>query len=207
MPSGATIMTSNLKGFNGNLSMQGSIKLPVDGNYQYNGTAAQVDSLLPGTVKNLTINNPTTVSFIRPVAVSGVLKLMAGTLDNSVNAVTIATGGSVVFAGGKTAVPIPGWTSVKESAYVPGVFKLFSNYPNPFNPSTNIQFSVAKDGFATVKVFNILGQEVARLFEGIARSGNKINVTFNASNLSSGVYIAQLEQNGMKASQRMILMK
>lgn len=207
MPSGATLMTSNARGLKGNLSMQGSIKLPADGNFQYNGTVAQVDSLLPATVKNLTINNPTTVAFIQPVSVSGVLKLMAGTLDNSVNAITIATGGSVVFAGGKTAVPIPGWTGVKETAFVPGVFKLFNNYPNPFNPTTNIQFSVAKDGFATVKVFNILGQEVARLFEGVARTGNKLSVTFDASNLSSGVYIAQLEQNGMKAHQRMILMK
>jgi len=207
MPSGSTLLTAHPRGLKGNLSMQGSIKLPADGNFEYNGTVAQVDSLLPATVKNLTINNPTTVSFIQPTSVSGVLKLMAGTLDNSVNAITIASGGSVVFAGGNTSVPIPGWNGVEDEAFVPGVFKLYSNYPNPFNPSTNLQFTVAKDGFATLKVFNVIGQEVARIFEGYARSGNKINVTFNASKLSSGVYIAQLEQNGMKAFQRMILMK
>jgi hypothetical protein len=204
---GSTLLTSHVNGLRGNLSMQGKITLPADGSYEYNGTEAQADSLLPATVKNLTISNPTTVSLVKPVTVTGVLKLAAGTLDNSVNAVTIAAGGSVVFAGGKTTASIPGWSGVEENTPLPNVFKLFANYPNPFNPSTTIEFTVAKEGFATLKVFNILGQEVARLFEGVAKAGNKLSVNFNASRLSSGVYIAQLDQNGMKAYQRMILMK
>lgn len=206
-PSGTTLLTAHPRGLKGNLSMQGSIKLPADGNYEYNGTVAQVDSLLPGTVKNMTINNPTTVSFIQPVTVSGVLTLKQGTLDNSVNAITIASGGSVVYSGGKTAVAIPGWNAVKTNVTVPAVFKLYNNYPNPFNPSTNIQFSVAKEGYASVKVYNIVGQQVATLFSGNARPGNLINVSFNAGNLASGVYIATLEQNGLRAFQRMLLMK
>jgi hypothetical protein len=87
------------------------------------------------------------------------------------------------------------------------VFKLYNNYPNPFNPSTQIRFSVPKDGFTSLKVMNILGQEVATLFEGNAKSGNIIDVTFNARNLSSGVYFARLQQDGNISIQKMNLIK
>jgi hypothetical protein len=207
-PSGTTLMTSHKRGLSGNLSMQGSIKLPVDGNYQYNGIVSQIDSLLPVTVHNLYINNPDTVTLVKPITVNGILTLKQGTLDNSVNAITIGTGGSVVFAGGKTTVSIPGWpTSVKEVYAAPRVFKLFNNYPNPFNPSTQIRFSVPKDGFTSLKVLNILGQEVATLFEGNAKSGNILEITFNAKNLSSGIYFARLQQEGKISIQKMNLIK
>lgn len=207
-PSGSTLMTSHKNGLSGNLSMQGSIKLPVDGNYQYNGIVSQVDSLLPATVNNLYINNPDTVSFNKPTTVNGILTLKQGILNNSVNAITIGTGGSVVFAGGKTTVPIPGWpTSVKEVAVAPRVFKLFNNYPNPFNPSTIIRFSVPKDGFTSLKVLNILGQEVTTLFEGNARAGNMLEVTFDAKNRPSGVYFVRLQQGEKISIQKMNLIK
>jgi hypothetical protein len=207
-PSGTTLMTSHKNGLGGNLSMQGSIKLPADGNYEYHGTVSQVDSLLPATVNNLFINNPDTVTFTKPITVNGVLTLKQGTLDNSVNAITIGTGGSVVFAGGKTTVPIPGWpTSVKEVSVAPREFKLFNNYPNPFNPSTVIRFSVPKDGFTSLKVLNILGQEVTTLFEGNARAGNMLEVTFDAKNRPSGVYFARLQQGEKISIQKMNLIK
>jgi len=207
-PSGTTLMTSHPKGLRGNLSMQGSIVLPVDGNYEYNGSVAQIDSLLPTTVKNLTINNPVTVTLVRPITVNGILKLQQGILDNSVNAITIGNSGSVVFAGGNTAVPILGWPNgIKDFSSVPRVFKLFNNYPNPFNPSTQIRFSVPRDGFTTLKVMNILGQEVTTLLEGTAKAGNLLEVTFNAKALSSGIYFARLQQGEKISIQKMILIK
>jgi Secretion system C-terminal sorting domain len=206
--SGSTLMTSHNRGISGNLSMQGSIKLPVDGNYQYNGIVSQIDSLLPATVNNLYINNPDTVSIIKPTTVNGVLTLKQGILNNSVNAIIIGSTGSVVYAGGHAAVPIQGWPEgIKEGAVTPRVFKLYNNYPNPFNPSTQIRFSVPKDGFTSLKVMNILGQEVATLFEGNAKSGNILEVTFNAKNLSSGIYFARLEQEGKISIQKMNLIK
>lgn len=205
--SGSTLMTSHKNGLSGNLSMQGSIKLPVDGNYQYNGIVSQIDSLLPATVNNLYINNPDTVSFNKPTTVNGILTLKQGILNNSVNTIIIGSTGSVVFAGGATAVPIPGWTSVKEVTPVPRVFKLFNNYPNPFNPSTQIRFSVPKDGLTSLKVMNILGQEVANLFEGNAKSGSYIEVTFDARNLASGIYFARLQQGEKISIQKMNLIK
>jgi hypothetical protein len=201
-------MTSHKNGLSGNLSMQGKINLPVDGNYQYNGIVSQIDSLLPATVNNLYINNLDTVSFNKPTTVNGVLTLKQGLLNNSVNAIIIGASGSVVYAGGHAAVPIQGWPEgIKELAVAPRVFKLFNNYPNPFNPSTQIRFSVPKDGFTSLKVMNILGQEVATLFEGNAKSGNILEVTFNAKNLSSGIYFARLQQEGKISIQKMNLIK
>lgn len=206
--SGSTLMTSHKNGLSGNLSMQGSIKLPIDGNYQYNGIVSQIDSLLPATVNNLYINNPDTVAFNKPTTVNGVLTLKQGLLNNSVNAIIIGPTGSVVYAGGHAAVPIQGWPEgVKEGSVTPKVFKLYNNYPNPFNPSTQIRFSVPKDGFTSLKVLNILGQEVATLFEGNAKSGNIIDITFNARNLSSGVYFARLQQGENISIQKMNLIK
>jgi hypothetical protein len=205
---GSTLITAHRSGLKGNLSVQGAISLPTNGNYEYDGIVTQVDSLLPATVNNLTINNSDTVSFPIAITVNGVLTLKKGILNNSVNSIVIGSTGSVVFAGGNTAVPIPGWPNgIKDIAPAPRVFKLFNNYPNPFNPSTQIRFSVPKDGFTTLKVMNILGQEVETLFEGTARAGNLLEVTFDAKRLSSGIYFARLQQGDKISLQKMNLIK
>lgn len=85
-------------------------------------------------------------------------------------------------------------------------FSLNQNYPNPFNPSTKINYTVAEDGFYTLKVFDILGQEVKTLFQAYCKQGN-YNIDFNASNLSSGFYIYQLSSVNKALSNKMILMK
>jgi hypothetical protein len=81
------------------------------------------------------------------------------------------------------------------------------NYPNPFNPATEIRFSVPVDGFASLKVYNMLGQEVTTLFSGMAKAGHYMPVTFNAGNMASGVYLARLEYNGKSVIQRMLFTK
>jgi hypothetical protein len=86
-------------------------------------------------------------------------------------------------------------------------YSLKQNYPNPFNPTTNIQFSVPHDGYASLKVYNMLGQEMATLFSGIANTGHYISVTFNASKLVSGIYFARLQYNGKSLVQRMLMTK
>ena len=97
----------------------------------------------------------------------------------------------------------------------PGAFVLAQNYPNPFNPSTLIEFVVPQSGFATMKVYNLLGQEVATLFEGNAEAGRIYTVRFsatggsafggNASNLPSGLYFYTLRSGGKSETKRMIL--
>ena len=89
----------------------------------------------------------------------------------------------------------------------PDKFALAQNYPNPFNPSTVVEFVVPQSGFATMKVYNVLGQEVASLFEGNAEAGKINTARFNASNLPSGMYFYMLRSAGKVESKRMLLMK
>lgn len=87
------------------------------------------------------------------------------------------------------------------------VFALESNYPNPFNPSTNIAFSVPQDGRVSLKVFNLLGQEVAVLFDGIAEAGKLYQRTFDASALPTGLYFSRLESADGSLMRKMMLVK
>lgn len=81
----------------------------------------------------------------------------------------------------------------------PNVYAMNQNFPNPFNPSTAVNFSLAVDGKVSLKVFNVLGQEVATLVNGAMSAGNH-TVTFDASNLQSGVYFARIEAAGIDGS-------
>jgi hypothetical protein len=87
------------------------------------------------------------------------------------------------------------------------VFALESNYPNPFNPSTNIAFSIPQDGKVSLKVFNILGQEVAVLFDGFAEAGKLYQRTFDASALPTGLYFSRLESADGSLMRKMMLVK
>ncbi len=74
----------------------------------------------------------------------------------------------------------------------PLTFELFQNYPNPFNPITTIEFSLPEPAFVTLKVFNVLGQEVGQLINHEAMDEGRQMVDFNAASLSSGVYFYQV---------------
>jgi hypothetical protein len=89
----------------------------------------------------------------------------------------------------------------------PREFTLSPNYPNPFNPETNIRFTLPEDGRAVLKVFNIRGQEVAELFNGIVPAGRQVTAVFKAANLPSGIYFSRLEFKGRRMVQKMILAK
>jgi hypothetical protein len=89
----------------------------------------------------------------------------------------------------------------------PRALTLHPNFPNPFNPTTEIKFCVPADGYTTLKVYNMLGQEIATLFDGMAVAGEYIQKKFDASRLSSGVYFSRLQSNGKSLIQRMLLTK
>lgn len=86
----------------------------------------------------------------------------------------------------------------RESA--PGAFMLKQNYPNPFNPSTSFEFRVSSFGFVSLKVFDILGREIARLVNDVRPAG-VYTVRWDASSLPSGVYFARLNQSGQGSIQ------
>ncbi len=94
----------------------------------------------------------------------------------------------------------------KEANLIPNTYSLDQNYPNPFNPSTQISFSVPETGFYNLKVYDILGKEVATLVNEELSAG-KYRVDFNASNLASGTYIYSLKGNNVNLSHKMLLVK
>jgi len=94
----------------------------------------------------------------------------------------------------------------KATAEKPSSFSLGQNYPNPFNPTTTIQFSLPHTSFVTLKVFNILGEEVSTLVaEKLA--GGKYNVEWNGSSFVSGVYYYRLETEQFVETKKLILLK
>jgi hypothetical protein len=85
-------------------------------------------------------------------------------------------------------------------------YDLSQNYPNPFNPTTQISYSLAQDAFVTLKVYDMLGTEVASLINDRKKPGN-YSVTFNASNLPSGIYVYKLTSGNFTESKKLILLK
>ncbi|KPL07663.1 hypothetical protein AMJ86_03520 [bacterium SM23_57] len=88
----------------------------------------------------------------------------------------------------------------------PTKFALHDNYPNPFNPITTISYTLPSSSVATLNVYNITGQHITTLASGWHQSGT-YNVTFKATNLSSGIYIYQLQSGNHTAAGKMILLK
>jgi hypothetical protein len=88
----------------------------------------------------------------------------------------------------------------------PKVFALFQNSPNPFNPTTSITFSLAKQGSAKLSVFDLMGREIRVLANGTYSAGEH-TVTFDASDLSSGLYLYRLEADGKSLQNKMLLLK
>jgi endo-1,4-beta-xylanase len=93
-----------------------------------------------------------------------------------------------------------------EHGNTPQSFSLSQNYPNPFNPTTRIAYSLQQRGYVYLKVFDMLGKEVATLHEGNQPAGNYV-VPFDASGLASGVYLYQLNVSGNVESKKLLLLK
>jgi len=89
---------------------------------------------------------------------------------------------------------------------IPTEFSLLQNYPNPFNPSTKITFSIIEPGLVTLKVYNLLGQEIATLVNEELVT-NTYQVDFDASTLPSGVYFYKLESGSTSVTKKMMLLK
>lgn len=98
-------------------------------------------------------------------------------------------------------------TSIKESENeIVSSFLLYQNYPNPFNPSTLISYSIPQSGFVTLKVYDLLGNEVATLVNE-NELAERYEVEFNASKLSSGIYLYKLQAGSFVQTRKMILLK
>jgi hypothetical protein len=164
------------------------------------------------------------------ITVSGTTSKVGGELVNSNNEVVAvinstssnpfiltapSAGTYVVNAGFNN--PDRDWGSTSAVIQVTGVddqligikpesFKLFTNYPNPFNPVTKIRYSIVSDAFTTLKVFSIIGEEVVTLISEEKTPG-VYEVNFNGFKLSSGTYIVKLQAGKFVETKKMILLK
>ncbi len=98
-------------------------------------------------------------------------------------------------------------TGVKQSKVnVPKQFQLTQNFPNPFNPTTNIGFTISDFGFVSLKVYNSLGEEVTELINKVMPAGT-YNVKFDGKNLASGVYFYRIKTGNFIQTKKMLLIK
>ena len=98
-------------------------------------------------------------------------------------------------------------TAVEEiNSDIPSDYVLYNNYPNPFNPSTTITFSIPSEEFVTLKVFNSLGEEIAELVNETKPAGS-YSILFDASKLSSGIYFYELQTGSFVETKKMILIR
>jgi len=131
------------------------------------------------------------------------------TLDQagkSYNVTVQVTDGSLTAATSAVITASSTITAVEDLDGVPTEFSLMQNYPNPFNPTTTIRFALPNESNVRLTVFNILGQEVAALFEGHLNAGNH-KVEFDASKLNSGMYLYRIEAGSFVSVKKMLLMK
>lgn len=98
------------------------------------------------------------------------------------------------------------FTGVESSQNHPATFAVSQNYPNPFNPTTTIQYQIPVSANVILRVFNVMGEEVARLVDEVKPAGS-YTLGFNASTLSSGVYYYQLKAGNFTKTMKMLLIK
>ena len=205
---GATLATGHPSGINGSIqctggSNGGGNSFSPNANYIFNGTSAQVTgTMLPTTVNDLTINNSNGVTLSQATTINGVLHLVSGVFDNTIP-FTLGPSGSISYEGGSLLIPV----SVEKSVEViPQSFFVDQNYPNPFNPSTQIKFGLPAESFVTIKIYDIMGQEVATILQERLQAGIH-NIQLSASNLCSGVYFYRIQTEYSFDTRSMVLIK
>lgn len=114
----------------------------------------------------------------------------------------VSLAGTASFSQSIAVMPV---TSV--TGEVAATLRLMQNYPNPFNPSTTLEFTVSRTERVSLRVFSILGQEVALLFDGTAEAGRRHLARFDARMLPAGVYFARLESGGRSLMVTMLVIR
>jgi hypothetical protein len=149
------------------------------------------------TIVSANINAATTTS----PDVSG---FMTGPAAFGGGVVFVGAGQNRIFYDGSNVSPVVGISN--NGGEVPNAFSLSQNYPNPFNPTTNIKFAIPQASFVTLKVYDMLGREVASLISEEMTAGS-YTVDWNALNFTSGVYFYKISAGNFTDTKRMVLIK
>lgn len=114
--------------------------------------------------------------------------------------------GTVLYAGNNKHFNIDPINKERTSLQQSEDYKLYQNFPNPFNPVTKISYKISREGTVTLKVYNLVGQVVGTLVNEKQNPGT-YEVDFDASELTSGVYLYKLQINGFTSVKRMTVIK
>jgi photosystem II stability/assembly factor-like uncharacterized protein len=128
---------------------------------------------------------------------------VAGTFTGHIVVVSNDDGSPDTVSAAGTAT---GSSGVNDNDAIPHITQLHANYPNPFNPSTTIQYELAKTEYVVLQIFDVLGREVGMLISEIQIAGNH-QASFNAQSLSSGVYFYKLTTSNFSQVKKMMLLK
>lgn len=94
-----------------------------------------------------------------------------------------------------------------EVGLAPRIFSLSQNYPNPFNPTTTIEFTLPEDGRVVLKIYDVIGREDVTLMDEDRKAGVYQQSVFDASRMTSGIYLARLQFNGKQLMKKLLLLK
>jgi uncharacterized delta-60 repeat protein len=190
------------------ISIQNDGKIVLSGCY-YTGTTS--DIALVRYNSNGTLDNT--------FGTNGIVIIEIGSSSNCAYTSAIQNDGKIVVAGkSENGSNYSVFTTVRylddastdideeNSGEIPTEYFLSQNYPNPFNPTTNFEYRIADFGFVSLKVFDVLGKEVATLVNGEKPAGS-YKIAFDASGLSSGVYFYKLQSGNFVESKKMILLR
>lgn len=132
----------------------------------------------------------------------------AGSYDTPGTSYNVYVSGDYIYVADNLSLQILRFTptDVEESDKLPNTFTLSQNYPNPFNPITTISYSIPKAGAVTISIYNIIGQQVARLDKGMQAAGEH-SIKWDAKDYPSGIYFARLESGKLSQSIKIVLMK
>jgi hypothetical protein len=181
-------------------SKSGVVTAEVLSNFQVKITVSGTSSKVAGELVNaegqvVAVQDPTSSNpFTLTAPAAGVYTVNAGYKDPSRE--WGSTSANVTVTG----------VDEKLIGLKPEAFELYSNYPNPFNPSTKIRYAISQSAFTTLKVYSIMGQEVATLINE-QKSPGVYEVSFDGLKLSSGTYIYKLQAGDYIQTKKMLLIK
>jgi hypothetical protein len=157
-----------------------------------------------GTFKAGITNVSSVAVYRRDKEGQGAFEAMPTNSVNGLPELTVSASSLGEFVFGSNDNPLTAISDKQDSR--PVSFRVDQNYPNPFNPSTSVRFDMPRAAYARLKVYTLLGQEIATLVDGMMSAGSHV-VQFNAQGLTSGVYFYRLEAEKFVATRSMILVK